>query len=211
MTRARRQRCPIRHRQGNGAHGLVLLALLIALILVSVALMGALDVWSLQRQRLQEEELLFVGNQYRLAIQRYYQAGRTLPGSIDDLLEDKRFPVPLHHLRRAYPDPVTGKNDWLLLHDGDRIYGVYSRSTALAIKHANFPRLYADFANAKTYAEWQFYYLPPGRRSRASLDLPTTQSPTAPADTPARRAGVGNLSPNTSPNTSPFSLNGLSR
>lgn len=139
MSRLRRTRCSRRRRRGDGAHGLVLLTLLIALILVSVALLAALDVWALQRQRLQEEELLFVGNQYRLAIQRYYMAGRTLPASVDDLLDDKRFPVPLHHLRRAYLDPITGKNDWLFLHDGDRIYGVYSKSTAPTVKHANFP------------------------------------------------------------------------
>ncbi len=181
-------------RQGRGARGLVLLTLLIALILVSVALMGALDVWALQRKRLQEEELLFVGNQYRLAIQRYYQAGRTLPASVDDLLEDKRFPVPLHHLRRAYPDPVTGKNDWLFLHDGDRIYGVQSSSAAQTIKHANFPRRYADFANAKTYGEWQFYYLPPGRRIRTGIDLPGTQGAGPRADAAARRAGANNAS-----------------
>lgn len=203
MSRLRCMRRSSRHRQGDGAHGLVLLTLLIALILVSVALMGALDVWSLQRQRLQEEELLFVGNQYRLAIQRYYQAGRTLPASVDDLLEDKRSPVPLHHLRRAYPDPITGKNDWLFLRDGDRIYGVYSKSTAPAIKHANFPRRYADFANAKTYGEWQFFYLPPGRRSRASNPLPSTQDSTGQADAAARRTGVNNASP--------FSPNGRSR
>jgi type II secretory pathway pseudopilin PulG len=60
-------------------NGLVLLALLIALAISSVAMMGAPDVWALQRQRQQEEELLFVGDQYRLAIQRYYETGHTLP------------------------------------------------------------------------------------------------------------------------------------
>lgn len=202
MSRARCVRLCGRRAQGSGAHGLVLLSLLIALILASIALLGALDVWALQRQRLQEEELLFVGNQYRLAIQRYYQAGRTLPASVDDLLEDKRFPVPLHHLRRAYPDPITGKNDWLFLHDGDRIYGVHSSSAAPTVKHANFPRRYADFANAKTYGEWQFYYLPPGRRSRASNDLPSTQKATGQTDPGARRAGGNNVSP-FSPNGRP--------
>ncbi|WP_197693875.1 type II secretion system protein [Vogesella sp. LIG4] len=137
-----------------------MLALLIALALMSVALMGALDVWAFQRQRLQEEELLFVGNQYRQAIQHYYQVGRSLPGTVDDLLEDKRFPLPMHHLRRAYPDPITGKNDWQFLRLGDRFYGVYSSSTAATIKRANFPWRYADFANVQTYDGWHFFYLP---------------------------------------------------
>jgi type II secretory pathway pseudopilin PulG len=92
--------------------GLVLLSLLIALLLMAIAMEGALDVWALQRRRQMEEELLFVGEQYRQAIQSYYLVGRALPASIDDLLEDKRFPCALHHLRRAYPDPMTGKADW---------------------------------------------------------------------------------------------------
>jgi type II secretory pathway pseudopilin PulG len=144
--------------------GLVLLALLIALALASVALCGALDVWALQRQRWQEEQLLFVGNQYRQAIQRYYLAGGSLPASVDDLLEDHRFKVPLRHLRRAYPDPITGKNDWQWLRHGDRIFGVASSSGATPLKHANFPRYYANFSDAQSYRDWQFLYLPPGHR-----------------------------------------------
>jgi len=157
--------------------GLVLLALLIALLLISIAMEGALDFWALQRQRQLEEELLFVGNQYRQAIQSYYLVGRVLPSSIDDLLEDKRFPVPLHHLRRAYPDPVTGSNDWKLLSEGGRIYGIHSSSTAETIKRANFPRRYAEFANARTYTEWQFFYVPPGRGIQGASPGPQTPAP----------------------------------
>ena len=160
--------------------GLVMLALLIALALASIALMAGLDVWALEKQRRQEEELLFIGTQYRLAIQRYYLAGRSLPQSIDDLLEDKRFPVPLHHLRRAYADPMTGMNDWRVLRDGDRIYGVYSSSERAPIKRANFPRLYAFFANAETYADWKFFYPPPGQRSNATTGTPSTPSRSSP-------------------------------
>jgi type II secretory pathway pseudopilin PulG len=151
--------------------GLVLLALLIALAISSVAMMGALDVWALQRQRLREEELLFVGDQYRLAIQRYYETGHTLPLTIDDLIDDHRFPVPLHHLRRAYADPVTGRNDWQFLRVGGRIFGIYSSSSAVPVKHARFPRRYAYFTQAKSYADWQFFYLPPALAVQAPTQL----------------------------------------
>ncbi len=159
--------------RGRG-HGLVMLTLLIALMLASIALLAGLDVWALQRQRQQEDALLFVGNQYRQAIERYYLAGRSLPMSIDDLLDDKRFPVPLHHLRRAYPDPITGRNDWELLRDGTGIYGIHSKSDGVPIKHANFPGRYAFFADAQTYADWQFVYPVPGmgRRGAAGTSAP---------------------------------------
>ncbi|UBM08037.1 type II secretion system protein [Cupriavidus metallidurans] len=193
MPSARLVRGCLRRRRGQG---LVLLSLLIALLLMAIAMEGALDVWALQRQRQMEEELLFVGEQYRQAIQSYYLVGRALPASIDDLLEDKRFPVPLHHLRRAYPDPMTGKADWKLLIEGGRIYGVYSGSTAETIKRARFPRRYAEFANAKTYAEWQFFYVPPGRGIPGTNPGPQTPAPNT-------RGGKGAV-PGNGNRTSPF-------
>lgn len=175
-----------RGRRGHAAtreEGLVLLALLIALMLISIALAGALDVWSLERQREQERQLLFVGDQYRLAILRYYRAGRALPASIDELLDDSRFPTPMHHLRRAYPDPVTGKNDWVLMRQGERIYGVYSSSTNLPIKRAGFPHRYEDFENQKTYGGWQFFYLPPVVRNYTNTNaLTAPPKPPTPFD-----------------------------
>ncbi|RDJ97751.1 hypothetical protein DLM46_36435 [Paraburkholderia lacunae] len=161
--------------------GLVLLTLLIALMLISIALAGALDVWSLERQRERERQLLFVGDQYRLAILRYYRAGRVLPASIDDLLEDTRVPVPLHHLRQAYPDPITGKNDWVFMRQGDRIYGVHSSSTDVPIKHAGFPLRHEDFEDQKTYDGWKFFYLPPVMRNYSNTDA--LKAPPKPATT----------------------------
>src|SRR5438132_706122 len=74
--------------------GIVLLALLLTLGLMAVALMGAVEVWSVERQRETEADLLYVGDQYRLAIQHYYYAtpgaARVLPTSINDLVEDQR-------------------------------------------------------------------------------------------------------------------------
>jgi type II secretory pathway pseudopilin PulG len=150
--------------------GLVMLTLLIALMLLSIALMGAFDVWSLQRRRETEQQLLFVGDQYRLAILRYYRAGRMLPASIDDLLNDTRVPVPLHHLRRAYADPVTGQNDWVLIYQAGRIGGLHSSSTDVPIKVARFPRQYEDFEGKQSYADWQFFYLPPIHHNTSSAD-----------------------------------------
>ena len=75
-------------RQRGRGRGLVMLTLLIALMLASIALLAGLDFWALQRQRQQEEELLFVGNQYRRAIERYYLSGHSLPASVDDLINE---------------------------------------------------------------------------------------------------------------------------
>jgi type II secretory pathway pseudopilin PulG len=186
-ARHRNRLCAARQR------GLALLALLIALMLMSIALAGALDVWSLQVRREQEKQLLFVGDQYRQAILRYYRVGRVYPASVDDLLNDTRFPKPMHHLRQAYPDPITGKNDWLFAREGDRIYGVYSSSEAPTIKRAEFPRRYADFENEETYGGWKFIYLAPGLRSNPSHAVSAAPGSPVMSITPQNGVGLRSL------------------
>ncbi|TCW77977.1 hypothetical protein C5O80_32910 [Burkholderia sp. SRS-46] len=161
--------------------GLVLLALLIALMLMSIALAGALDVWALQRRREQEKQLLFAGDQYRRAIVHYYRLARVYPESVDELVDDTRFPTPLHHLRRAYPDPLTGRTDWMFLWRADRFYGVYSSVDQATVKRAGFPRLYADFEGAETYRKWKFLFLAPGLATLADEVAPAAPATAASA------------------------------
>lgn len=175
--------------------GLAMLTLLIALMLLSIALMGALDVWSLQRKRETEQQLLFVGNQYRVAILRYYRAGRVLPASIDELLNDTRFPEPLHHLRRAYSDPVTGQNDWVYLYQAGRIAGLKSSSMDAPIKRSRFPRQFEDFEGQQTYAGWQFFYLPPMQRSTSDTSPKKTRPGSADAPFDPMNDGLTRFTP----------------
>lgn len=115
---------------------------------------------SMKRER--EVELLFIGDQYRKAISSYYNAipqgtsRQQPPRTIDDLLNDQRFPTPIQHLRRAYPDPMTGKNDWQLIQEAGGIVGVSSRSTEAPLKRSGFPILYSNFADQTTYNGWVF-------------------------------------------------------
>jgi len=143
--------------------GVMLLALLIGLALSGIALMGAVDVWTLQRQREREQQLLYAGGQYRQAIQRYYYTApagtpRTLPVSLELLLEDDRYPIPVRHLRRLYPDPITGQAEWGLLRAGDRIAGVYSLSEAMPVKQAGFSIADESFTGRSRYKEWIFLF-----------------------------------------------------
>jgi type II secretory pathway pseudopilin PulG len=149
------------------ARGLVLLALLLAMALSSIVLMAGMEVWSTVRQRALEQELLFVGDQYRQAIQRYYFGAppgspRVLPSRLEDLLEDNRYPMPVRHLRRLYPDPITGSADWGVVRFGDRISGVYSLSERTPIKQAEFAPVYRQFNGKTSYREWVFAVSPTG-------------------------------------------------
>jgi type II secretory pathway pseudopilin PulG len=186
--------CIRRLRRGQPGRGVVLLALLMALALGGITLMAAADVWALARQRAQEQELLFVGDQYRQAIQRYYfgappGARRVLPASLEDLLEDDRYPVPVRHLRRLYRDPITNSDEWGLHRVGDRIAGVHSLSEKEPVKQANFTPGYRFFEGIKAYRDWSFAVSPNG--------LPTLITPPA-AGLPNRDA------PPTDPARLPF-------
>jgi type II secretory pathway pseudopilin PulG len=157
-----RQPAPSSHRRTpQRMRGVVLLALLMALALGGIALMAGVDVWSLSRQREREQELLFVGHQYRRAIQHYYFSAppgtpRTLPSTLDDLLEDKRYPVPVRHLRRLYPDPITGSADWGLLRIGSRIAGVHSLSDKPPVKRTGFAPDDQLLNDKPAYSGWVF-------------------------------------------------------
>jgi type II secretory pathway pseudopilin PulG len=149
------------HCRGKRVAGVVLLALLLALALGGIALMAAVDVWSLARQRAREADLLFAGDQYRLALQSYYLGAppgtrRALPARLEDLLEDDRYPVPVRHLRRLYPDPVTGGFAWGTLRVGERIAGVYSLSEREPVKKAGFAPAYQHFNDKTSYRDWVF-------------------------------------------------------
>lgn len=177
------------------ARGVVLLALLIALALLGIGLMAAADVWSVSRQREREQELLFAGEQYRQAIQHYYLAapagtGRILPASLEVLLDDDRFPIPQHHLRRAYRDPVTGNAEWGEVRVNDRIIGVFSLSEGHPLKQANFPLAYQQFTDATSYRDWIFQYrLPRSARAvaPAASDPVRSRTPSNPSQ-PIRRS-----------------------
>lgn len=152
-------------RRGT-ARGALLLGLLIALALGGVSLLAALDVWSMTRQRELEQELLFVGEQYRAAIERYYHAApkgtpRVFPASLKDLEEDDRYPVPVRHLRRLYPDPLTGAPQWGAVLQGTRIAGVFSLGKGVPLKQAGFARQARSFEGKSSYREWAFVFVPP--------------------------------------------------
>ena len=121
------------------------------------------------RRHDKEVQLLYAGDQYRQAIRRYYFAAprgqaRMLPSTLEDLLDDTRSTVTQHHLRRLYPDPITG-GDWALLMQGDRIAGVYSPSDAEPLKRTGFEPADSTFEDKKTYREWVFAFSP-GRSGR---------------------------------------------
>jgi len=134
---------------------------MVAILAGGLALAG--EMWRTQAQRDREAELLFVGNQYRMAIARYYLSGpqRQYPRMLEELLKDPRRPGTERYLRKLYPDPVTGQ-DWGLVKAPDgTIWGVHSLSEAKPLKSSGFKPRDAAFEGAQRYADWKFVHTVP--------------------------------------------------
>jgi type II secretory pathway pseudopilin PulG len=118
-----------------------MMGFLVMLALFSVGLLaGAQWLQSMTRSE-KEAELLFVGQQFRSAIESYRLAGgiNQYPRRLEDLLQDPRLPTIKRHLRRIYPDPITGKSTWGVVKAPDGgILGVFSLSTQEPLKSQGF-------------------------------------------------------------------------
>ncbi|MGB2815881.1 MAG: type II secretion system protein [Burkholderiaceae bacterium] len=159
-----------RHAHGP-QRGFTFIGVLILAAVIGVGLAGLGRVWSVHVQREREQELLFVGDQYRAAILGYSAAtpaGKArFPRDLEDLLDDKRHPVTRRHLRQLYPDPLSGRNDWEMVRSPEGlILAVHSRNGGVPMKVGNFPKQFTAFESATTYRDWVFGAPPPGSSSQ---------------------------------------------
>lgn len=144
------------------APGFTYLTLLFVVALMGAGLALAGEVWHTSVLREREAELLHVGNEYRTAIGRYYLGGpRQYPRDLADVLKDPRQPGTVRHLRKPYPDPITGKDDWGLVRAPDGgIAGIYSLSEDKPLKSGGFAVRDKEFEAKEKYSDWKFVYLP---------------------------------------------------
>lgn len=192
--------------------GFTLLGLLFAIAIMGMSLAAAGTLWHTASQRQKEQELLFAGDQYRRAIESFWNmplpegTPRRLPKTFDELVEDPRFSHTVRHLRRIYPDPITRSVEWGVEKGPDGgIAGVYSLSEGKPFKKANFPSLYQAFDGQPAYRDWKFIFvagnpvaaavasdaaLPAGAPDGAANENSATAEIESPADT-ERRNKVG--------------------
>jgi type II secretory pathway pseudopilin PulG len=116
--------------------------------------------WQYQVRAEKEKQLLFVGAEFRNAINSYFanapDAAKVYPATLNDLLLDKRMPNIKRHLRKIYLDPMTGKADWGVVKQQGRIVGIYSQSTLAPYKQSGFNAADLNFAGSRSYREWGF-------------------------------------------------------
>jgi len=98
-----------------GEQGVMLLGLVVAIFIILLTLSVAAPQMAHELRREQEVETIHRGNQYVRAIQLYYKKVGTYPGTIEQLEKTNN----IRFLRQRYVDPMTGKNDWRLIHVGE--------------------------------------------------------------------------------------------
>ncbi|ARL38881.1 type II secretory pathway, pseudopilin PulG [Burkholderia pseudomallei] len=150
-------------RHGKRERGIAYLGVLLLVGALALGATQAVRIWKTIQQRDREAQLLFVGGQFRQAIASYYNSaeGSRFPPSLDALVNDRRGPRPLRHLRRVFPDPLTGSRDWGLVEAPEGgVMGVYSRAAGRPLKRQGFPDDFAGFDNKDAYADWVFVYRP---------------------------------------------------
>ena len=201
-----------------GSQGFVLLSLLFFVAAIAIQMAISLPRAAMQAQRIREERLIYRGKQYKRAVQLYFRKYQKYPEKIDDLEETngQRF------LRRRYKDPLTGEDEWRLVHmgadgrmadsliydieeeEGQEVASGYGSAgpNAPMGSSAGFPSYSAGFAAS----DGRFQGAERARAVRQSA-APTIPGQSAPGAYGAtEQAGYqGEVDPN-NPNPSPFGL-----
>lgn len=162
------------------AGGWALLTALLAALLVGIAGMTAQVGARIEREREREVELMRAGRAIAQALAAYHAsplvAAPEFPRDLAELVEDRRGPRVLRHLRVVPLDPVTGRRDWVTIVEGGRIVGVHSSSTRPPLRRTGFPPELAAFEKARTLADWRFVPV----ASSARPDTPAAPTPSRP-------------------------------
>ena len=105
----------MRESREHGDEGFLLVGAIVLVFLVLLALTVAAPRVAREMQREKEIESQHRANQYVRAIRMYYKKFNHYPSSVEQLenTNHQRF------LREKYLDPLTGKDDWRLIHVGE--------------------------------------------------------------------------------------------
>ncbi len=111
-----------RHHQRGRDHqpgqdhqrGSALLIVFLFAAMIAIMLYMELPVAAFEAQRNKEQLLIDHGNEYAHAVKLFVRKFGMYPASIDQLENTNR----MRFLRHRFKDPLTGKDDWRLLHAG---------------------------------------------------------------------------------------------
>jgi type II secretory pathway pseudopilin PulG len=104
-----------RGRAATGEEGYILIAVIFLAVMILIALSVAAPKVAADIQRDREIELMHRGKQFQRAIQLYFKKFGTYPPTMEALEKQNE----IRFLRKRYKDPMTGKDEWHLIHFGE--------------------------------------------------------------------------------------------
>jgi len=99
----------------SGEKGYILISVMLLMTLMIIAMSIEIPRIAQQVKREKEEELVRRGKAYAMAVKRFYHKTGTYPNSIQQLENTNN----LRFLRKRYKDPITGEDEWHLVHVGE--------------------------------------------------------------------------------------------
>ena len=102
----------MKKRRKRGDEGYALLLIFLMAAIVAISLYRELPRVAFESQRQREQLLIERGEQYKRAFEVFYRENKKFPVKMEDLdkFNNKRY------LRQHYSDPLTGKEEWRLIH-----------------------------------------------------------------------------------------------
>lgn len=144
--------------------GMALLWAIIAVNIFAILALTARTMWETEIQRDLEEELLFRGRQYRMAIEFYVKDNNNLYPRDFDVLYEKKF------LRQLFKDPMSDDGKWNYVMRGgtsgkDDLLIVPEEYLAQYIEQARIVGVashspdegFREYRGKKRYSEWAIY------------------------------------------------------
>lgn len=167
--------------------GYTLLALIVAIAVMSILMAAAMPIWSHVMKREREKELLFRGNQYIEALDRFYRKFGRLPLKLEELHKTKC-------IRRLYPDPMTKDGKWELIYfkvgaqqarrrmPGGESAQPLSAGSIIGVVSKSPQKSILIYRGKSHYNQWNFIYQPaPQQRGQRATPTEGDQKKVPPA------------------------------
>lgn len=148
----------------SGQRGALMIMALVGLTLMAIVALQLHSHWQRDQIRSMENELLFRGRQYVMAIDEYMKKNNnTTPESLDILYQKK-------HLRHLYPDPMSINGEWnlvmqpntpeqkkLLIIGSKQLPSYLANARLVGVCSSSGEEAFLEYRNKKKYSEWAFF------------------------------------------------------
>jgi type II secretory pathway pseudopilin PulG len=141
-----------------------MIALMVAILVLTVFLLMAVPLWQTAMEREAEEELLFRGRQYVTAIGLYLKNHNNLYPQNLEILHLEKF------LRQLYKDPFAADGSWdlvfqdsseaeakLLVVPASQAKAYFSRAVLVGVCSTSPETAFRNYRGKNKYNEWAFY------------------------------------------------------